>query len=547
MRNDKELIRSQSASTLRQMQTVNSTLSGEFIGSLEPLPVSPRADFLVSLFEARREILMALDSGILQSSRFNLDTEDFEFLLAVDVLSREATGGVTASRLQQELGISVATVHRRIRSLFTDKNWLEDPKKSACIQFSDNGTSRWNWLMTDLSTICHSWLPETDLNRQTNHLSIHQKVLLDLRRTIQLKHILRSANSRESFQQQDSTKFQDGADVSSALDLMLAVLRTGRQMSQPCEDLAIRHQLSLNEADILIILALYLSENIDVYSDATNTGSSKDKIGWDSFCHISRYLVHSHQINTSVFSRCVKHLGDGDGNLGLVQVRPWGGRTKAARVTELGYHCAERLWRDYLTMADGVLKFVPDELIGRGVSIHKQIACLAGQLTVNGKPLDNFEKQSFSIQSEDRFDQIHQNIPSTEVSDRSINLSKKDIHIIQSIQQTDGWIPDSRDVWNILPKHPAEGDSLNLSYPKGSFRRRGHTIKEENPKALGRHSYIYKKLRQENDELRNTIDGLIAIINRFRIENRSLERNFSDFEKKRLSDFLGEESSEIST
>ena len=133
------------------------------------------------------------------------------------------------------------------------------------------------------------------------------------------------------------------------------------------------------------------------------------------------------------------------------------------------------------------------------------------------------------------------------MSDRSINLSKKDIHIIQSIQQTDGWIPDSRDVWNILPKHPAEGDSLNLSYPKGSFRRRGHTIKEENPKALGRHSYIYKKLRQENDELRNTIDGLIAIINRFRIENRSLERNFSDFEKKRLSDFLGEESSEIST
>jgi hypothetical protein len=80
------------------MQTANSTLSGEFIGSLEPLPQSHRVDFLVSLFEARREILLALDSGILPSNRYALDTEDFEFLLAVDALSRETAGGVTIIR-----------------------------------------------------------------------------------------------------------------------------------------------------------------------------------------------------------------------------------------------------------------------------------------------------------------------------------------------------------------------------------------------------------------------------------------------------------------
>jgi hypothetical protein len=57
---------------------------------------------------------------------------------------------------------------------------------------------------------------------------------------------------------------------------------------------------------------------------------------------------------------------------------------------------------------------------------------------------------------------------------------------------------------------------------------------------------MYKKLKQENDELRQTIDGLIKIINRFRSENKSLEQNFYDFEKKRLSDGLGQESSEIS-
>ena len=316
MLNDKGLIRSQLASTLHRMQTANSTLSGEFIGSLEPLPESHRVDFLVSLFEARREILLALDSGILTSNRYDLDTEDFEFLLAVDALSRETAGEVTVSRLQQELGISVATVHRRVRFLCSDSKWLEDPKRVTCIQFSEQGLIQWNRLIFDLSSICESWAFGGDLNRKDNQLLIHKNVLLDLRRVLQSKHISRSGRPVNLLNKTDLTEFQNGAVELLALDVVVAVLRIGRQLSQPCEDLAIRHQLSLNEADILVILALYLSESITSCSDTKDSHIEKDKFGCYSFNEINRYLVHSHRVNTSVFSRCIKHLGNCDDNVG---------------------------------------------------------------------------------------------------------------------------------------------------------------------------------------------------------------------------------------
>lgn len=536
MLNDKGLIRSQSASTLRRMQTANSTLSGEFIGSLEPLPESHRVDFLVSLFEARREILLALDSGILTSNRYALDTEDFEFLLAVDALSRETAGEVTVSRLQQELGISVATVHRRVRFLCSESKWLEDPKRVACIQFSEQGLIQWNRLIFNLSSICESWAFGGDLNRKDNQLLIHKNVLLDLRRVRQSQHISRGGRPVNLFNKTDLNGFQYGAVELSALDVVVAVLRIGRQLSQPCEDLAIRHQLSLNEADILVILALYLSESIMSCSDTKDFHIEKDEFGCYSFNQISRYLVHSHRVNTSVFSRCIKHLGDGDGNLGLVQVRPWGGRTKAARVSEQGYRCAERLWRDYLSMADDLLKVVPEDLIRVGVLIHKQIACSAGQSLVNNNTCNDVEEKYSPAQSKDLIDQNHYNNDSGDVLGRSMELRGKDVQVIQSIQ---------KDIWNITSKHSAKGDILNPSHPKDSFRRSSRALEEEKLKFLGRHSDIYKKLKQENDELRNTIDGLVAIINRFRSENKSLEQNFYDFETKRRNDILGRKSSEI--
>ena len=536
MLNDKGLIRSQSASTLHRMQTANSTLSGEFIGSLEPLPESHRVDFLVSLFEARREILLALDSGILTSNRYALDTEDFEFLLAVDALSRETAGEVTVSRLQQELGISVATVHRRVRFLCSDSKWLEDPKRVACIQFSEQGLIQWNRLIFDLSSICESWAFGGDLNRKDNQLLIHKNVLLDLRRVLQSKHISRSGRPVNLLNKSDLTEFQNGAVELLALDVVVAVLRIGRQLSQPCEDLAIRHQLSLNEADILVILALYLSESITSCSDAKDSHIENDKFGCYSFNQISRYLVHSHRVNTSVFSRCIKHLGDGDGNLGLVQVRSWGGRSKAARVSEQGYRCAERLWREYLAMADNLLKMFPEDLIGVGVLIHKQIACSASQFLVNNKTRDNFDEPCWPVESKDLIDRNQYNNDSGDALDRSVELRGKDVQVIQSIQ---------KDIWNITSKNSAKGDILNPSHPKDSFRRSSRALEEEKLKFLGRHSDIYKKLKQENDELRNTIDGLVAIINRFRSENKSLEQNFYDFETKRRNDIPGGNSSEI--
>ena len=546
MLNDKGLIRSQLASTLHRMQTANSTLSGEFIGSLEPLHESHRVDFLVSLFEARREILLALDSGILTSNRYDLDTEDFEFLLAVDALSRETAGEVTVSRLQQELGISVATVHRRVRFLCSESKWLEDPKRVACIQFSEQGLIQWKRLILNLSSICESWAFGGDLNRKDNQLLIHKNVLLDLRRVLQSKHISRSGRPVNLLNKTDLTEFQNGAVELLALDVVVAVLRIGRQLSQPCEDLAIRHQLSLNEADILVILALYLSESITSCSDTKDSHIEKDEIGCYSFNQISRYLVHSHRVNTSVFSRCIKHLGDGDGNLGLVHVRSWVGRSKAARVSEQGYRCAERLWREYLAMADDLLKVVPEDLIRVGVSIHKQISCSAGQFFVNNNTFKDVEEKYLLSQSKDLVDRNQHNNDSGDVLERSMKLRKNDVHIIQSIQQKDGWTSDSMDMWNTVSNHPAAGGVANPSHPKDSFRRSSRALDEEKLKSFGGHSYVYKKLKQENDELRRTIDGLISIINRFRSENKSLEQNFYDFEKKRRSDLLSQESSEIS-
>lgn len=528
------------------MQTANSTLSGEFIGSLEPLPESQGVDFLVSLFEARREILLALDSGILPSNRCGLDTEDFEFLLAVDVLSQETPGGVTVSRLQQELGISVATVHRRIRFLCSDSKWLEDPKHVACIQFSKQGLSLWNRLIFDLSAICDSWVFGGDLNREENQLLIHKKVLSELRWMLQSQHISRNGHPVKLLKKTDLTGFQDGAVESLALDVVGAVLRIGRQLSQPCEDLAIRHQLSLNEADILVVLALDLSESIKNFNDAKDSHIEIDKIGWDSFNQVSRYLVHSHRVNTSVFSRCIKHLGDGDGNLGLVQVRSWGGRSKAARVSEQGYRCAERLWREYLAMADNLLKMFPEDLIGFGVSIHKQIACSAGQFLTNNNTFNDVEEKYLLSQSKDLVDRNQHDNDSGDVLERLMKLRKSDVHIMQSTQQKDGWTSDSMDMWNTVLNHPAAGGVSNPSHPKDSFRRISRALDEEKLKSFGGHSYVYKKLKQENDELRRTIDGLISIINRFRSENKSLEQNFYDFEKKRRSNLLSQESSEIS-
>jgi hypothetical protein len=514
------------------MQTANSTLSGEFIGSVEPLPQSHRVDFLVSLFEARREILLALDSGVLLSNRCGLNTEDFEFLLAVDAMSRATAGGGTVSRLQQELGISVATVHRRIRSLCSDSKWLQDPKQVGCIQFSERGFVLWDRLMLDLAAVCESWLSGQNLICEEKNISIHNKILLELKGVIQSQHLSRNGNSRDSFYNKDLTAIPNAAFDSAALNVVIAILRVGRQLSQPCEDLAIRHRLSLNEADILVVLALYLSESIKECSDVKDSSVAEDKIGWDSFFQISRYLVHSHKINTSVFSRCIKHLGDGDGNLGLVQVRSWGGRSKAARVSEPGYRCAEKLWRDYIVMADGLLKMVSDDLLDIGISIHKQVACSVGRFLTNNNTRGRVDEQSWSGQTKDQIN------PVSNFSDTDDGLDQFSDSVIDGFQakkesrHPGEWVTDSTAIWSVFSKPSVEVEDSNVSQCLGSFMGGVRSTGKRKSTDDERQVHIQKRLMQENEELRNTIDGLLAIINRFRNENKSLERQFSEIESK---------------
>lgn len=197
-------------------------------------------------------------------------------------------------------------------------------------------------------------------------------------------------------------------------------------------------------------------------------------------------------------------------------------------------------------MADDLLKVVPEDLIRVGVLIHKQISCSAGQFFVNNNTCNDVEEKYLLSQSKDLVDRNQHDNESFDVSERLMKLRKSDFHIIQSTQQKDGWTSDSMDMWDTVSNHPAAGGVSNPSHPKDSFRRSSRALDEEKLKSFGGHSYLYKKLKQENDELRRTVDGLIAIINRFRSENKSLEQNFYDFEKKRRSDLLGQESSEIS-
>jgi hypothetical protein len=197
-------------------------------------------------------------------------------------------------------------------------------------------------------------------------------------------------------------------------------------------------------------------------------------------------------------------------------------------------------------MADDLLKVIPEDLIRVGVLINKQIACSAGQSLVNNNTCADLEKKDSLAQSKDLIDRNQHGNDSGDVLERLIKLRKSDVHIMQSTQQKDGWISDLMDMWNTVSNHPAAGGVSNPSHPKDSFRRSSRALDDEKLRSFRGHSYMYKKLKQENDELRQTIDGLIKIINRFRSENKSLEQNFYDFEKKRLSDGLGQESSEIS-
>jgi hypothetical protein len=165
---------------------------------------------------------------------------------------------------------------------------------------------------------------------------------------------------------------------------------------------------------------------------------------------------------------------------------------------------------------------------------------------VNNNTCADVEKKDSLAQSKDLIDRNYYNNDSGDVLKRSMEMRKNEIHIIESIQQKGSWKSDSTEMWNTVSKPPAERGVSNPSNPKDSFRKSSSALDDEKLRSFRGHSYMYKKLKQENDELRQTIDGLIKIINRFRSENKSLEQNFYDFEKKRLSDGLGQESSEIS-
>jgi DNA-binding MarR family transcriptional regulator len=368
------------------MNAVVSPYSKRFLAEFLPLPTTPAVEFLVNLFEARREILLCLDPGILDTHGSGLAIEEFEFLLAIDMLGQQTDGRVPRFRLQEELGISAATVSRRIVCL-AKGGWLEGSESNSTLKLSGDGRNRWSHLMNRLSVLSENWLDDIGENHQTNQfpLNIHQKVLTELKSSPHLAQ-LRKRNPGNHSQKQAFTTPQHQTANINALGIVLSILSTGQRLSILCDDLSTRNGFTLQEADILVVLALYLNEEIKQNRNLEYPTAISNQLGLDPYHSITRYLVHSHRMDQSVFSRIIKRLSDSDGDGGLIQACSWAGRSKAARVTEKGYAVAERLWMDYVELADQLLAGIPLDQLRTGISIQTKILENAGRAISTSSP-----------------------------------------------------------------------------------------------------------------------------------------------------------------
>ena len=355
------------------MKTENPSLSLEFFNSLEPLTESPRVGLLVSLFEARRDILIGLESGILPLENLGLDVDEFEFLLVVDALNRESAGSVTIQRMQQEMGVSAATVHRRLRLLRLNEAWLQDSKNTSEIRFSGSGLSSWQRIMSDLLQLSDNWLSATRIPQLYENLIDITRILEELKQEIRRQTLAIRANSPTLSMIRKPYTIQKHHEPPSCLEVVSSIFRLGRQLSPMCNDLAKRHGLNLHEADILVVLALHLSEEFNAQKDNGLASDLASQFGWDSFFDLARYLVHTQGSHPSVFSRAIKRLGPGPGNLGLIEVSSRG-RTKATRVSPKGYELASRIWKEYVKIAEDLLVAVPDDAAINGRLIAQEIS-----------------------------------------------------------------------------------------------------------------------------------------------------------------------------
>lgn len=519
------------------MQTAKTPLSSGFLRFLEPLPYSPRVGFLVSLFEARREILIGLDDGVLALPGVELTTEEFEFLLAVNAASRENPAGITPSMLQQELGISIATVHRRIRALCADQRWLKDPRETSGISFSIEGIQRWNRLLESVRKVSAKWLLGCNSKDQSKDLSIHKYILLNLRRKLRSRNFLRSGRFSEEFSDADSIIAHDKFSQTSVLDLLMLLLRIGRQLSYPCEELATRHQLTLHEADILVILALQLSEGIAQQTclETSQPNPVTNEIGWCEFSEINRQLVHSHRIHASVFSRCIKHLSQGVGNTGLIQIGPWRGRSKAARVTEEGYQRAAELWHEYKALSESWLQAVPDDLVQRGIEIHQQVGRHATELPSLIQTTDFLGEPFLSDAS---IDPILETKPKTYPLIQPASIKAIEEHDSEEDLPADlarRRVASISDVWERSSTPSDLRRSLKPSRIDPEFE-----LDSEDDILFGSEStisfrlrrFVLNRLRRDNHRLKIENKQLMEMIHQLRIENRTLSQMNHDLKSK---------------
>ena len=341
---------------------------------METLPESLRFNFLVSLLEARREILIGLNAGILPLRDAGLDVDEFEFLLVVDAVNRESVSSVTIQRLQQELGVSAATVQRRLRSLRQNDAWLQDSNTTSEVRFSSNGFSSWTPLMDCLSKISSTWFSRIETRQSSETLIILTVILAELRKMMHRQNFSRSESSFLGSIVSKPFLFNKNESEPIFLEILIVILRLGRLLEFICNSLANRYSLNLHEADILVILALHLSEGVKECRKTGLASEMENELGWDSFFELNRYLVFSQGIHPSVFSRAIKRLGAGSGNLGLIEVATWVGRSKKTRVSEKGFLCAEQLWKEYLKLAGDLLDGVSDELILNAKLVVQEIS-----------------------------------------------------------------------------------------------------------------------------------------------------------------------------
>lgn len=341
---------------------------------------------LVSLHEARREILRKLDTEILPRFDQGLGLDEFEFLLAVAGLKPESANAVSTFKLQRELHLSSTTIHRRIQGLSRNNAWIEDSGSSMKIQMSREGLGRWIKLMNLIRQQGVQWFQGT----QREDAILHLRWMSELRTRV----LSRKFRPRDSLISSSQTNLKTEQNLEPATSLLtdfegdspllnlLEILRSVRLLTPHIRDLAIREKLSLNRADLLVILALLLPsgfiepnhESLKLKQKLTAhlSLSSTRNEAWLPFADLARALVHTVHFNQSIFSKTMTQLSGGE--FPLVETGPWDGRSKAARITAEGYHRIVPIWEGYRQLAEELSTDISTKWLAASQTIQNHLS-----------------------------------------------------------------------------------------------------------------------------------------------------------------------------